>query len=148
MRCLIQRVQESKVIVENKITGQINLGLLVFLAIGKDDTEKDIEWMSKKIVNLRIFNDDNGKMNKSILDVNGELLIVSQFTLYGDAQKGNRPSFAESAAPEKAKHYYELFIQQCEQLLNKKVQTGIFAADMKVHLINDGPVTIWIDSKI
>lgn len=148
MRCLIQRVQESKVIVENKITGRINLGLLVFLAIGKDDTEKDIEWISKKIVNLRIFNDDNGKMNKSILDVNGELLIVSQFTLYGNAQKGNRPSFTESAAPEKAKHYYELFIQQCEQLLNKKVQTGIFAADMKVHLINDGPVTIWIDSKI
>lgn len=148
MRCLIQRVSESRVIVHHQTVGQIQHGLLVFVGIGKDDTEKDIEWMSKKIIQLRIFNDENGKMNKSLVDVNGNLLIVSQFTLYGDAQRGNRPSFTESAPPEKAKQYYELFIQHCEHLLNKKVQTGIFAADMKVHLINDGPVTIWIDSKI
>ncbi|RME19939.1 MAG: D-tyrosyl-tRNA(Tyr) deacylase [Bacteroidetes bacterium] len=148
MRCLIQRVSESRVIVHHQTVGQIQHGLLVFVGIGKDDTEKDIEWMSKKIIQLRIFNDENGKMNKSLVDVNGNLLIVSQFTLYGDAQRGNRPSFTESAPPEKAKQYYELFIQHCEYLLNKKVQTGIFAADMKVHLINDGPVTIWLESPV
>lgn len=147
MRCLIQRVQESKVVVNNQVTGQIQQGLLVFVGIGKDDTEKDIDWMSKKIAQLRIFNDETGKMNKSLLDVQGDLLVVSQFTLYGDAQKGNRPSFTESAPPDKARMYYELFVQKCEQLLMKKVQTGIFAADMKVHLINDGPVTIWLESQ-
>ncbi|MCX7728975.1 MAG: D-aminoacyl-tRNA deacylase [Bacteroidia bacterium] len=146
MRCLIQRVLESKVIVNNKTVGEINQGLLVFVGIGMNDTEKDVEWMANKIVNLRIFNDENGKMNKSIKDINGDVLIVSQFTLYGNAQKGNRPSFTKSAPPDIAENLYNLFIQKCEELVNKKVERGIFAADMKVHLINDGPVTIWLES--
>lgn len=147
MRCLIQRVLESKVIVHDKIVGQINKGLLVFVAIGKQDTDKDVEWMTNKIIHLRIFNDNTGKMNKSIKDINGDLLIVSQFTLYANAQKGNRPSFTDSATPDIAQKLYLSFLQKCEQLLNKPIQAGIFAADMKVHLINDGPVTIWLESK-
>ncbi len=147
MRVLIQRVLESKVIVKNQVVGQVQKGLLVFVGIGKNDSEKDVEWMAQKVVNMRIFSDEAGKMNKSIKDVNGELLIVSQFTLYADAKKGNRPSFIDSALPDKAKTFYDFFIVKCEELLEKKVQSGIFAADMKVHLINDGPVTIWLDSE-
>lgn len=146
MRALIQRVLESKVVVENVEAGKIANGLLIFLGIGKQDTEKDAEWMAQKVVNLRIFSDEAGKMNKSVKDIDGEILVVSQFTLYGDAQKGNRPSFTESAPPDVAKKLYEFFIQKCEEFSGKKVQTGIFAADMKVHLINDGPVTIWLES--
>lgn len=147
MRVLIQRVLESKVVVENQVVGQIQKGLLVFVGIGKNDSEKNVEWMAQKVVNMRIFNDEAGKMNKSIKDVNGDLLIVSQFTLYADAKKGNRPSFTDSALPDTAKKLYEHFIVKSEEFLEKKVQTGTFAADMKVHLINDGPVTIWLDSE-
>lgn len=147
MRALIQRVLESKVAVNDAVVGSIQKGLLVLVGIGKNDTEKDIDWMTNKVVNLRIFSDEAGKMNKSICDINGDLLIVSQFTLYGDAHKGNRPSFMESAPPDWAQNFFQMFISKCEQRMGKKVQTGIFAADMKVHLINDGPVTIWIDTK-
>ncbi len=147
MRVLIQRVLESKVIVKNQVVGQVQKGLLVFVGIGKNDSEKDVEWMAQKVVNMRIFSDEAGKMNRNIKDVNGELLIVSQFTLYADAKKGNRPSFTDSALPDTAKKLYEYFVLKCEEFLEKKVQTGVFAADMKVHLINDGPVTIWLDSE-
>ncbi|GAB4451344.1 MAG: D-aminoacyl-tRNA deacylase [Bacteroidia bacterium] len=147
MRVLIQRVLESKVVVENQVVGQIQKGLLVFVGIGKNDSEKNVEWTAQKVINMRIFSDEAGKMNKSIKDVNGDLLIVSQFTLYADAKKGNRPSFTDSALPDTAKKLYEHFILKCEEFLEKKVQTGTFAADMKVHLINDGPVTIWLDSE-
>ncbi|MCX8144087.1 MAG: D-aminoacyl-tRNA deacylase [Bacteroidia bacterium] len=147
MRSLIQRVKEAKVIVNNNIVGEINDGLLVFLAVGNDDNEEDINWLSQKIIQLRIFSNEEGKMNKSIQDINGSLLIVSQFTLFASTKKGNRPSFINSAPPEKAKALYEQFIEKCESLLQKKVERGIFGADMKVHLINDGPVTIWIDTK-
>jgi len=147
MRALIQRVSMAKVVVNNEEVGKIENGLLVFLGIGNEDTDEDIKWLSSKIVQLRIFSDENGKMNKSVLDINGNLLVVSQFTLYASTKKGNRPSFTNSAPPDFAKMMYEKFISECERLLNKKVEKGIFAADMKVHLINDGPVTIWIDTK-
>ncbi len=147
MRALVQRVSEAKVVIDNTTVGQIQTGLLVLLAVGKEDTLEDIEWLAAKIVQMRIFADEQGKMNKNVLDINGNLLVVSQFTLFASTKKGNRPSFTESAPPDIAKEYYEKFIAECEKLLNKKVETGIFAADMKVHLINDGPVTIWIDSK-
>lgn len=147
MRALIQRVLEAKVLVNNEIVGKINQGLLVFLGVGHNDTDKDIQWLASKIVQMRIFSDEEGKMNKSVKDVNGDILVVSQFTLFASTKKGNRPSFTDSAAPDFAKEMYEKFIFQCEGLLQKKVERGIFAADMKVHLINDGPVTIWIDSK-
>ncbi|GIV27669.1 MAG: D-aminoacyl-tRNA deacylase [Bacteroidia bacterium] len=147
MRALIQRVIKSKVIVDNQTVGKIGKGLLVLLAVGKEDTLEDVEWLASKIIQMRIFSDENGKMNKSVVDVNGEILVVSQFTLYASTKKGNRPSFTESAPPDMAKHLYEKFIEHCEKLMNKRIQTGVFAADMKVHLINDGPVTIWMDSK-
>lgn len=147
MRALIQRVLEAKVLVNNEIVGKINQGLLVFLGVGHNDTDKDIQWLASKIVQMRIFSDEEGKMNKSVKDVNGDILVVSQFTLFASTKKGNRPSFTDSAAPGFAKEMYEKFIFQCEGLLQKKVERGIFASDMKVHLINDGPVTIWIDSK-
>lgn len=147
MRALIQRVSEAKVMVNNTIVGQIQTGLLVLLAVGKEDTLEDIEWLASKIIQMRIFPDEAGKMNKSVMDIQGEILVVSQFTLFASTKKGNRPSFTESAPPDTAKHLYEKFIAHCEKQMNKKVQTGVFAADMKVHLINDGPVTIWMDSK-
>lgn len=147
MRSLIQRVKEAKVLVNNNIVGEINKGLLVFLGIGNDDNEEDINWLSQKIIQLRIFSDEEGKLNKNIQDINGSLLIVSQFTLFASTKKGNRPSFINSAPPEKAKTLYEQFIEKCECLLQKKVEQGIFGANMNVYLINDGPVTIWIDTK-
>lgn len=149
MRAIVQRVIESKVEVNNFIVGQIQRGLLILVGVGKDDSENDVEWLAQKIVHLRIFSDDFGKMNKNILDViDAHLLIVSQFTLYGDVQKGNRPSFTKAASGADAKKLYELFIQKCEYLSGKKAQAGIFGADMKVHLINDGPVTFFLDSKL
>jgi D-tyrosyl-tRNA(Tyr) deacylase len=147
MRALIQRVSMAKVVVDEEEVGKIENGLLVFLGVGNEDTDEDIQWLSSKIVQMRIFSDENGKMNKSILDINGNLLVISQFTLFASTKKGNRPSFTNSAPPDFAKIMYEKFILECEKLLNKKVEKGIFAADMKVHLINDGPVTIWIDTK-
>lgn len=147
MRIVIQRVTEASVTVEGEITGQIGRGLLVLVGIEEVDTKQDIEWLSGKLVNLRIFEDEAGVMNKSVLDINGEVLVVSQFTLHASTKKGNRPSYIRAAKPDFAIPMYEAFIAQVERDLNKKVQTGRFGADMKVALLNDGPVTICIDSQ-
>lgn len=146
MRLVVQRVKESNVKVENKIVGQINNGFLVLLGIKSTDTKQDADYLVKKLINLRVFSDQNDKMNLSLKDVNGELLIVSQFTLYAECKKsGNRPSFSDSAKPDIAIPLYEYFISECKKQVTN-VQTGIFGADMKVNLLNDGPVTIIIDS--
>ena len=147
MRALIQRVNEAKVLVENVLVDEIGKGLLIFLGIGNEDTEEDVQWLAHKIIQMRIFADEENKMNKSITDINGDLLLVSQFTLFASIKKGNRPSFIHGAPPHQAKDLYEKFIQQCEIILQKPVAKGIFGADMKVYLINDGPVTIFIDTK-
>jgi len=147
LRIVIQRVTEASVTVDEKITGRIATGLLVLVGIEEVDTQQDIEWLSGKLVNLRIFEDEQGVMNKSVLDIEGEVLIVSQFTLHASTKKGNRPSYIRAAKPDFAIPMYEKFIARVEQDLNKKVQTGIFGADMKVALLNDGPVTICIDSQ-
>lgn len=147
MRIVIQRVTEASVTVDEKITGRIATGLLVLVGIEEVDTQQDIEWLSGKLVNLRIFEDEQGVMNKSVLDIEGEVLIVSQFTLHASTKKGNRPSYIRAAKPDFAIPMYEKFIARVEQDLNKKVQTGVFGADMKVALLNDGPVTICIDSQ-
>jgi len=145
MKAVIQRVKKAKVIVNNKTISQIGPGFLVFLGIGQDDKEKQIDWLAKKIVNLRIMSDEKGKMNKSLKETNGELLIVSQFTLYGDCQKGNRPSFIKAADPIKAERFYNLFVARAESL-GVKVKLGIFGAMMEIGLVNDGPVTILIEN--
>lgn len=147
MRIVIQRVTEASVKVEGEIIGQIGLGLLVLVGIEEADTQQDIDWLSGKLVNLRIFEDENGVMNKSVLDVKGEVLIVSQFTLHASTKKGNRPSYIRAAKPDFSIPMYETFVQKVENDLGKKVQTGRFGADMKVALLNDGPVTICIDSQ-
>ena len=147
MRAVIQRVNKASVTIDNKIYSQINNGLLVLLGIEDADTAEDIEWLSGKIVNLRIFNDENGVMNVSVKDMDGELLVVSQFTLHASTKKGNRPSYIKASKPEFAIPIYEKFIQQLSNDLGKKVGTGVFGADMKVELLNDGPVTIVIDTK-
>ena len=147
MRAVIQRVSKASVTVEGKVVGHIREGLLVLLGIEDADTEEDIQWLSNKIVNLRIFNDENGVMNKSVIDANGNILLVSQFTLHASTKKGNRPSYIKASKPDFAIPMYEKMIAQLETDLNKKIQTGIFGADMKVELLNDGPVTIIIDSK-
>jgi len=146
MRAVVQRVKESKVMVKGKTVGQIKRGVLILLGVGKDDTSEDCEYLSNKIVNLRIFEDLDGRFNLSLLDIEGEALVVSQFTLYGDCRKGRRPSFADAAPPSKAKELYEKFI---DTLMQKgiKVQSGIFQEMMDVYLINDGPVTLLLDSK-
>ena len=145
MRACIQRVSEAQVVVDNQTTGEIKTGLLVLLGVCQSDTEADLNWMANKVINLRIFEDDQGKMNRSLLEVKGQMLVVSQFTLYGDCRKGRRPSFVAAAPPEKAERDYEQFVELVrEQGID--VQTGRFRADMKVSLTNDGPVTIWIDS--
>jgi len=146
MRAVIQRVSTASVTVNDNVISSINNGLLVFLGITNTDKTHDIEWLSKKIVNLRIFNDENGVMNKSLVDVNGNLIVVSQFTLMASTKKGNRPSYMNAAKPDIAIPLYEQFISQCEKDLKKPVGTGIFGADMKIELLNDGPVTIIIDS--
>lgn len=146
MRAIVQRVQEASVNIDEKIVSEINQGLLVFLGIGKEDEEKDLEYLLDKIINLRIFEDDNEKMNLSISDIDGELLVVSQFTLYGDVRKGRRPSFSESAAPEIGEIFYKSFIEKAK-LKKIKTQAGVFGAHMKIDLINDGPVTILLDSE-
>jgi D-tyrosyl-tRNA(Tyr) deacylase len=148
MRAILQRVSHASVIVDSKITGQIQIGLLILLGIVNDDVEEDIEWLVNKCANLRIFSDDEGKMNKSIMDIGGSFLVVSQFTLYASTKKGNRPSFIKSARPEYAIPLYEQFCKRLGLKSNLDVQKGIFGADMKVELLNDGPVTIIMDSKI
>jgi D-tyrosyl-tRNA(Tyr) deacylase len=147
MRVVIQRVTQASVKVENAIVGSITNGLLVLLGIEDTDTFEDIQWLSNKIVNLRIFNDEQGVMNKSLLDVRGEVLLISQFTLHASTKKGNRPSYIKASKPNIAIPLYEQMIAQLEKDVQKNIQTGIFGADMKVSLLNDGPVTIVIDSK-
>jgi len=147
MRSVIQRVSNAQVRVDGKITGEIGLGLLVLVSIEDEDGTEDIEWLSGKIVNLRIFDDEQGIMNRSVADVNGELLVVSQFTLHASTRKGNRPSYIHAAKPETAIPLYERFLRQLEKDLRKPVSAGIFGAMMKVSLLNDGPVTIVIDTK-
>lgn len=147
MRTVIQRVSHASVTIDGLVKSSIGNGLLIFLGIEDADTNQDIEWLSAKISNLRIFADENGIMNLSVKEVNGEALVVSQFTLHASTKKGNRPSYIRAAKPEIAIPLYEKFIQQMEDDLGKKVQTGTFGADMKVELLNDGPVTIVIDTK-
>lgn len=144
MKAVIQRVRNAEVKVDGKITGQINQGLLIFLGVGPEDTEKNADELVQKISNLRIFRDKEEKMNLSVKDIDGEILVVSQFTLYANCKKGNRPSFIEAAPPEKAEKLYEYFKEKCKKEV-KNVQSGIFGADMKVSLINDGPVTIILE---
>jgi D-tyrosyl-tRNA(Tyr) deacylase len=147
MRAVIQRVSEASVTVDENITGIIKNGLLVFLGIEDADTSEDIEWLSSKIVNLRIFNDEYGVMNISLKDNNGDILLVSQFTLHALTKKGNRPSYIRASKPNIAIPLYEQMIARLEKDLGKQIQTGVFGADMKVRLLNDGPVTIVIDTK-
>ncbi|MBO0322715.1 D-tyrosyl-tRNA(Tyr) deacylase [Muricauda sp. CAU 1633] len=147
MRAVIQRVSKASVTVDGNIISAIECGLLVLLGIEDADGTEDMEWLSKKMVNLRIFNDDEGVMNRSVLDVDGDIIVVSQFTLHAQTKKGNRPSYIKAAKPEVAIPMYEAFVQKLEEDLGKKVGTGIFGADMKVELLNDGPVTIVIDTK-
>jgi D-tyrosyl-tRNA(Tyr) deacylase len=147
MIAVIQRVSESSVRIDGKVKSEIGMGLLVLLGIEEADGREDIEWLAKKIVNLRIFPDEQEVMNKSLLDVGGELLLVSQFTLHASTKKGNRPSYIKAARPEVALPLYELAITVFEAELSKAIGTGSFGADMKVSLINDGPVTIHIDTK-
>jgi D-tyrosyl-tRNA(Tyr) deacylase len=147
MRAVIQRVTEASCIVEGEVTGSIGLGLLVLLGIEDADTQEDLEWLAGKIHGIRIFADENDLMNKALSDVDGGILLISQFTLYAATKKGNRPGFTKAARPDKAIPMYEAMIERLSALLGKKVQTGIFGADMKVSLLNDGPVTIIIDTK-
>ena|SRR5690606_11180471 len=147
MRVVLQRVSEASVSIDQKITGEIGQGILVLLGIEDADTENDVEWLCNKIVNLRIFNDENGVMNLSLDQIKGEVLLISQFTLHANTKKGNRPSYIKAAKPDVAVPLYESFIKNLTSKLGQPPQTGIFGADMKVALINDGPVTIIIDSK-
>ena len=147
MRAVIQRVSEASVTVEGAIIGQIQRGLMVLVGIVNEDDTSDIEWLSNKIIHMRIFEDENGVMNKSLIEVGGEILLVSQFTLHASTKKGNRPSYIAAAKPEVSIPLYEAMIQQLQKDLGASIQRGKFGADMKVALINDGPVTITIDSK-
>lgn len=147
MRVVVQRVLQSSVAINNEIVAQIQKGLLVLVGIEEADSKDDIDWLTTKIVNLRIFEDENSVMNLSLKDINGEVIVVSQFTLHAATKKGNRPSYIKAAKPDVAIPLYETFVIQMELELGKKVQIGQFGADMKVSLVNDGPVTIIIDSK-
>ncbi len=147
MRAVIQRVSSASVVVNNKTISQIGWGFLVLLGIEDSDSQDDIEWLSKKIVNLRIFNDAHGVMNRSLLETKGDAIVVSQFTLHAATKKGNRPSYIRAAKPNIAIPLYEAFVHQMETDLGKQIGTGVFGADMKVALVNDGPVTIIIDTK-
>lgn len=146
MRVVVQRVKHASVTINGTVNGKINNGFLVLLGIQSTDSEQDVDYLVKKVTNLRIFSDKNDKMNLSLKDVNGELLIVSQFTLYANCKEGNRPSFVEAAKPDIAIPLYEYFVSECKKII-PVVETGIFGADMKVDLLNDGPVTIIMDSK-
>lgn len=147
MRVVIQRVSKASVTIEENITGKINKGLLILVGFESDDNAEEIEWMCGKISRLRIFPDENDVMNLSVMDVDGEILAVSQFTLHASTKKGNRPSYIKAAPPQKALILYDEFLNKLASETNKKIQSGIFGAMMQVELINDGPVTIWIDSK-
>ena len=148
MRVVLQRVTSASVEVDKSITGKIGHGLLILLGIEQNDTQKEIDWMVKKITSMRIFSDEAGKMNLSVLDINGRLLVVSQFTLFASTKKGNRPGFIRAATPTVAIPLYEEFVRQLASISQTKVETGIFGADMKVNLVNDGPVTIIIDTQL
>lgn len=146
MRVVIQRVKNASVEIDGNVNGKINTGFLVLLGIASTDTKQDVDYLVKKVVNLRVFSDENDKMNLSLKDINGELLVISQFTLYGNCREGNRPSFIEAAKPDVAIPLYEYFVEECKKQITV-VETGVFGADMKVSLLNDGPVTIIIESK-
>jgi len=147
MRAVIQRVTHASCTVDNQITGSIEDGFLILLGVEDEDAKEDMEWLANKIVNLRIFSDENGLMNKSIQDIGGNILLISQFTLFAQTKKGNRPSFIRAAKPDKAKPMYEEMARLLSSLLDKEVQLGIFGADMKIDLRNDGPVTIIMNTK-
>jgi D-aminoacyl-tRNA deacylase len=148
MRAIIQRVTQAQVQIDNKLFSEIGNGFLVLLGIEDADTEEDINWLAQKIVNLRVFNDENGVMNISLMDANFDILLVSQFTLFASTKKGNRPSYIKASRPEFAIPLYEKMIAKLEELLGKKIATGTFGADMQISLTNDGPVTVMIDSKL
>lgn len=148
MRIVLQRVRQARVTVEGRVTGQIGPGLLVLAGFAPSDTAPDLDWMARKLVQLRIFADEDGKMNRSVQDIAGEVLVVSQFTLLADARKGNRPSYVGAAPPPVAVPLYEEFVQRVAALLGRPVATGEFGADMQVELLNDGPVTIVLDSPV
>lgn len=147
MIALVQRVSVARVEIAGEVVGSIDAGLLILLGVHHTDTNAECDWLAAKVANLRIFSDEQGKMNLSLKDVDGEALVVSQFTLYGDARKGNRPSFVESAPPELAEPMYQSFVERLSQELGKPVETGQFGAMMKVHLVNDGPVTLHIERR-
>jgi D-tyrosyl-tRNA(Tyr) deacylase len=148
MRILVQRVTKASVTIDNSIKSKIGKGLLIFVGIEDADSEEDIEWLTNKVTNLRIFDDENGVMNKSVIETNAEVLVVSQFTLHASTKKGNRPSYIKAARPDIAIPLYEKFCNTMSHKTGVPVQDGRFGADMKVELVNDGPVTIWIDSKV
>jgi len=148
MRVLLQRVSEASVAIDAVVKAKISKGLLLLIGVEDTDTDGDIEWIVRKVLNMRIFSDGNDQMNLSVKDISGELLVVSQFTLYASTKKGNRPSFVKAASPEKAIPIYENFIAAIKAASSLEVHTGTFGADMKVGLVNDGPVTIWLDSKL
>jgi D-tyrosyl-tRNA(Tyr) deacylase len=145
VRAIIQRVSEARVTVNGAVTGEIGAGLLVFVGIGKDDTEIQATYLARKVTNVRIFPGDDSRMDRSVLDIQGSLLIVSQFTLYGDTRKGNRPSYSDAADPQRARELYEFFVETCRNT-SIRVQTGVFQAHMEVSLTNNGPVTLLFDS--
>jgi len=147
MRTVIQRVTQASCTVEGEITGKIDLGFLVLLGIEDADTDDDLQWLAQKICSLRVFGDENGLMNKALADVDGNILLISQFTLFAQTKKGNRPSFIKAARPDKAIPMYEKMIDTLKTITGKKIATGVFGADMKIALTNDGPVTIIIDTK-
>ncbi|MEK6407454.1 MAG: D-aminoacyl-tRNA deacylase [Acidobacteriota bacterium] len=146
MRAVVQRVTDARVEVGGEIVGEIGAGLLVLLGVARDDTSDDADYLAEKITNLRIFDDDEGKMNRSLLETAGAMLVVSQFTLYGDVRRGRRPSYSDAAEPEKANELYEYFVERVRSF-GVKVETGVFQATMKVSLVNDGPVTMLLDSR-
>ena len=147
MRAVIQRVTHASCTVDQQITGKINQGLLVLLGVEEEDTKDDLQWLAQKLVNLRIFSDKQGLMNKSVQDIDGNILLISQFTLFAQTKKGNRPSFIRAGKPDKAKPMYEEMGKYITQLLGKEVQMGVFGGDMKIELLNDGPVTIIMNTK-
>lgn len=147
MRAVLQRVTQASCTVDGKITGEIKTGFLVLLGVEDADTDEDLQWLAQKIASMRVFGDEDGLMNKALADVNGDILLISQFTLFASTKKGNRPGFTRAARPDKAIPMYEQMIKALEELTKKKVATGIFGADMKISLLNDGPVTIMMDTK-